>query len=56
MVKIVITLLVDNLVLLTQDGVTPLSMASGEGLVTTVECLLKYGADPNIPRNVRNIL
>ena len=36
-----------------QDGVTPLYMASQEGHTTTVDVLLRQGADPNIANKVR---
>ena len=35
-----------------QDGHTPLIMASQEGHTSTVDVLLRNGADPNIARNV----
>ena len=38
-----------------QDGVTPLFMASQEGHTTTVDVLLRQRADPNIADNVRKL-
>ena len=35
-----------------QDGVTPLMVASQDGHTSTVDVLLRNGADPNIAANV----
>ena len=39
-------------ILYIQDGATPLYMASQDGHTTTVDVLLRNGADPNIATNV----